>query len=89
MAGVVELASETGSQQNVSRFHNLQLKFSSLRPSSNDPEHLENTKTRLVYDYYLPLDSIALTCPHAEEVLDVSCVNLVNKADIHGQDWCV
>lgn len=43
MAGVVELASETGSQQNVSLFHNRQLKFSSLRPSSNEPAHLENT----------------------------------------------
>lgn len=45
IAGVVELASETGSQQNVSRFQSLQLKFSSLRPSSKDPAHLENTST--------------------------------------------
>ena len=44
MAGVVALASETGSQQKVSRFHNLQLRFSSLRPSSNDPAHLEKTE---------------------------------------------
>ena len=43
MAGVVAFASETGSQQNVSLFHNLQLKFSNRRPSSNDPEHLEKT----------------------------------------------
>ena len=43
MAGVVELASETGSQQNVSLFHSRQLKFSNLRPSSNEPAHLENT----------------------------------------------
>jgi hypothetical protein len=43
MAGVVELASEIGSQQKVSLFHNRQLKFSSLRPSSNEPAHLENT----------------------------------------------
>lgn len=43
MAGVVELASETGSQQKVSRFHNRQLKFSNLRPSSRDPEHREKT----------------------------------------------
>jgi hypothetical protein len=43
MAGVVELASETGSQQKVSLFHSRQLKFSNLRPSSNEPAHLENT----------------------------------------------
>lgn len=43
IAGVVALASPFGSQQKVSRVHNLQLKFSNLRPSSNDPEHLEKT----------------------------------------------
>jgi len=43
IAGVVALASETGSQQNVSLFHNLQLRFSNRRPSSNEPAHLENT----------------------------------------------
>lgn len=46
IAGVVELASDTGSQQKVSLFHNLQLKFSNRRPSSNDPAHLENTSIR-------------------------------------------
>jgi hypothetical protein len=44
MAGVVALASETGSQKNVSLFHSLQLRFSSLRPSSNDPAHLEKIR---------------------------------------------
>jgi hypothetical protein len=48
MAGVVALASETGSQQKVSLFHNRQLKFSSLRPSSNELAHLENTVNTLV-----------------------------------------
>lgn len=48
MAGVVELASDTGSQQKVSLFHNLQLKFSNLRPSSSDPEHREKTELLLV-----------------------------------------
>jgi hypothetical protein len=43
IAGVVALASETGSQQKVSLFHNLQLRFSRRRPSSNDPAHLEKT----------------------------------------------
>lgn len=42
IAGVVALASP-GSQQKVSLFHSLQLRFSSLRPSSNDPAHLEKT----------------------------------------------
>jgi hypothetical protein len=49
MAGVVEFASETGSQQNVSLFHNLQDRFSNLRPSSNDPAHLEKTAPMLTY----------------------------------------
>jgi hypothetical protein len=44
MAGVVALASEIGSQQKVSLFHNLQLRFSNLRPSSRDPAHLEKTR---------------------------------------------
>jgi hypothetical protein len=43
IAGVVALASETGSQQKVSLFHNLQLKFSNLRPSSNEPAQREKT----------------------------------------------
>jgi len=49
IAGVVALASDTGSQQKVSLFHNLQLKFSNLRPSSNEPAHLEKTMSELVY----------------------------------------
>jgi hypothetical protein len=43
IAGVVALASEIGSQQKVSLFHNLQLRFSNLLPSSREPAHLENT----------------------------------------------
>jgi hypothetical protein len=43
IAGVVALASETGSQQKVSLFHSLQLKFSNLLPSSRDPAHREKT----------------------------------------------
>lgn len=42
MAGVVDLASSL-SQQNVSLFHNRQLRFSNRRPSSSDPAHLEKT----------------------------------------------
>lgn len=48
MPGVVLLASETGSQQKVSLFHNRQLKFSNLRPSSNDEAHREKTIDVLV-----------------------------------------
>ena len=44
MAGVVAFASPAGSQQKVSLFHNLQLRFSNLRPSSKDPAHLEKTR---------------------------------------------
>lgn len=46
MAGVVDLASSL-SQQNVSLFHNRQLRFSNLRPSSRDPAHREKTVPRL------------------------------------------
>jgi hypothetical protein len=44
VAGVVALASEIGSQQKVSRFHNLQLRFSRRRPSSREPAHREKTR---------------------------------------------
>lgn len=50
MAGVVALAPETGSQQNVSRVHTLQLRFSSLCPSSSDLEHREKTVVLLETD---------------------------------------
>jgi hypothetical protein len=50
IAGVVALASETGSQQNVSLFHNRQLKFSSLRLSSRDPAQRKKTIVGLVYN---------------------------------------
>lgn len=43
IAGVVALASDIGSQQKVSLFHNLQLRFSNRRPSSRDPAHREKT----------------------------------------------
>ena len=43
MAGVVALASVVGSQQKVSLFHNRQLRFSNLRPSSKEAAHFENT----------------------------------------------
>jgi hypothetical protein len=42
MAGVVARCG-CASQQNVSRFHNLQLRFSNLFPSSIDSAHLEKT----------------------------------------------
>ena len=49
IAGVVALASEIGSQQKVSLFHNLQLRFSNLRPSSRDPAHREKTTSLLAF----------------------------------------
>ena len=83
IAGVVELASETGSQQKVSLFHNRQLRFSNLRPSSNEPAHLENTaNVSLCHGE----NSKELTCPHAEEVLDVASVDLVDQTHVNGQN---
>lgn len=38
------VSTSLGAQQKVSRVHNLQLKFSRRRPSSNDPAHREKTK---------------------------------------------
>lgn len=29
---------------------------------------------------------LLLTCPHAEKVLDITCVDLVNEAGVHSQD---
>jgi hypothetical protein len=49
IAGVVALASEAGSQQKVSLFHNRQLKFSNLRPSSIDEAHREKTANMLLF----------------------------------------
>lgn len=78
IAGVVALASDMGSQQKVSLFHNLQLKFSNLRPSSNEPAHLEKTSATSVHG---PRDRRErfweLTCPHAEEVLDIARVDFM------------
>jgi len=51
IAGVVASCG-CASQQKVSRFHNLQLRFSSLRPSSIDSAHFENTARR---DQLLPV----------------------------------
>ena len=50
MAGVEALVLETGSQQNVSRVHTLQLRFSNLGASSSDLEHREKTMTLLETD---------------------------------------
>jgi hypothetical protein len=85
MAGVVELASETGSQQKVSLFHNRQLRFSNLRPSSSEPAHLENT-ANVSLCHGARSKGVQLTCPHAEEVLNVAGVDLVDQSHVHGQD---
>jgi hypothetical protein len=87
MAGVVELASETGSQQKVSLFHNRQLKFSNLRPSSNEPAHLEKTADVSFCHGCKQTERSSLTGPHAEEILDIASVDLVDQTHIHGQDW--
>lgn len=85
VAGVVALASDIGSQQNVSLFHNLQLRFSNLRPSSNEPAQREKTVDVLVFFPY-PNARNLLTCPHAEEVLGISGIDLVDEAHVDGQD---
>ena len=76
IAGVVALASETGSQQKVSLFHNLQLKFSNLRPSSNEPAQREKTMQRSAPNR--TRQPMLLTCPHAEQVLHVASVDFVD-----------
>lgn len=48
IAGVVVLASKTASQQKVPLFHNRQLKFSNLRPSSIDEADRE-TANMLIF----------------------------------------
>lgn len=78
VAGVVAFASEMGSQQKVSLFHSLQLRFSNRRPCSKDAAHLENT-TRVLVLEDAPSSNcmLGLTCPHAEEILDIAGVDLV------------
>jgi len=94
MAGVVALASETGSQQKVSLFQSLQLRFSNLRPSSKEPAQREKTRNVMLVAAAGGEGRSAieaggekeLTCPHAEQVLDIAGVDLVDEADVHGQD---
>ena len=44
------MASEMGSQQKVSRFHSLQLRFSRRRPSSREPAQREKTRRDQYWD---------------------------------------
>jgi hypothetical protein len=76
MAGVVELASEMGSQQKDSLPHSLQLRFSNRRPSSSDAEHLEKTAGWLV-QFTITFLKAKLTSPHAKQVLGISCIDFV------------
>ena len=76
IAGVVAFASP-GSQQKVSLFHNLQLRFSKRRPSSTDPAHLEKTRPPLALDELSGLQQFGLTSPHAKQVLNIPCVDFV------------
>jgi len=84
VAGVVAFASEIGSQQKVSLFHNLQLRFSNRRPCSNDAAHLENTTRGLVLEDAASSNcAVGLTCPHAEEILDIASVDLVYETHVY------
>jgi hypothetical protein len=78
IAGVVALASEIGSQQKVSLFHNLQLRFSNLLPSSREPAHLENTMDMSVFtDLIDQSRRTMLTSPHAEQILDIASIDFM------------
>ena len=55
----------SGLQQNVSRFHIRQLRFSNLRPSSIESAHLENTGVPGQKMIGLRVGKI-FTCPHAK-----------------------
>jgi len=85
IAGVVAFASP-GSQQKVSLFHNLQLRFSKRRPSSTDPAHREKTRSPLAHYMLSGLPQLGLTSPHAKQILYVPGVDFVYKSYIHGQD---
>jgi hypothetical protein len=76
IAGVVAFASP-GSQQKVSLFHNLQLRFSKRRPSSTDPAHLEKTRPPLALYELSGLQQFGLTSPHAKQVLNIPGVDFV------------
>jgi hypothetical protein len=85
IAGVVAFASP-GSQQKVSLFHSLQLRFSKRRPSSTDPAHREKTRPLLALYKLSGMPQLGLTSPHAKQVLHVPGVDFVYQSDIHGQD---
>ncbi len=85
IAGVVAFASPC-SQQKVSLFHSLQLRFSRRRPSSTDPAHREKTRQQSALYELAELPRVGLTSPHAKQVLNIPGVDFVEKPDIHGQD---
>ena len=76
IAGVVAFASP-GSQQKVSLFHNLQLRFSKRRPSSTEPAHREKTTPPLALYKLSGLPQLELTSPHAKQVLNIPGVDFV------------
>ena len=71
------------SQQSVSRFQMRQLRFSSLRPFSIESAHLEKTEGLVSYLHCPVLQSV-LTTPHAEQVLNVSSIDLAHPASVDG-----
>ena len=86
MAGVVARCG-CASQQKVSRFHNLQLRFSNLFPSSIDSAHLEKTGSweseRLNFRIQ---EKKAHTHPHSKKTLHIPRVDLVHFACVHCED---
>ena|SRR2546429_5364272 len=85
MAGVVARCG-CASQQNVSRFHSRQLRFSNLFPSSIDSAHLENTESWSQKARIHACRGEARTHPHSKKTLHIPRVNLVHLRGVHCED---
>lgn len=91
VAAQAERSISSPSQQNVSRFHNRQLRFSSLRPWATESRHLAKTSEMRSQQTRTGEESAAakLTGPHAEKVCGVCHVDLVNDICVHLEDGCL
>lgn len=76
----------SGAQQNVSRFHNLQLRFSRRLPFSMTSEHFENT-VRCKCQYVCHAKGAGesqkvLTRPHAKQILHIMRVDCMYFGEV-------
>jgi len=64
---------------------NLDFLIAFLLPTN---QHILKILHQVSMDPIASMKRSSLTCPHAEEVLDVASIYFMYKSDVHGQDWC-